>query len=100
IDTPGSRSIGIVADDAAVATTLPESEEPAEQRRAQDCAHDTGPGCGGRAAVAGGALAAQCGTRWRQLGREAELHARGASARVRGAAAWRRRLGRHGLVGA
>lgn len=97
IDTPGLRSIGIVADDAAVATTFPEIEELAEQCRFRDCAHETEPGCAVLAAVADGELDEQRVTRWRKLGREAEFHARRADARLRAqeAAAWKRRLGRH-----
>src|SRR5690606_8174304 len=93
-DTPCLRSIGIVADDAAVATTFPEIEELAEQCRFQDCAHETEPGCAVRAAVADGELDEQRVTRWRKLGREAEFHARRADARLRAqeAAAWKRRL--------
>jgi ribosome biogenesis GTPase len=93
LDTPGLRSVGLVADEEAVATAFPDVEELAEHCRFRDCAHDTEPGCAVLAAVADGELDERRLVSWRKLGREAAFQARRTDARLRAqeAAVWKRR---------
>jgi ribosome biogenesis GTPase len=93
LDTPGLRSVGLVADEEAVATAFPDVEELAEHCRFRDCAHETEPGCAVLAAVADGELDERRLASWRKLGREAAFQARRTDARLRAqeAAVWKQR---------
>ncbi len=92
LDTPGLRSVGLVADADAVADAFPEIAELAELCRFRDCAHETEPGCAVLAALEDGTLDPRRLSSWRKLGREAAYQARRADARLLAAerAAWRR----------
>ncbi len=83
LDTPGLRSVGLVADEDAVASAFPEIEELAAHCRFRDCAHETEPGCAVLAAVDDGELDERRVASWRKLGREAAFQARRADARLR-----------------
>jgi ribosome biogenesis GTPase len=93
LDTPGLRSVGLVADEAAVATAFPDVEALAEHCRFRDCAHETEPGCAVLAAVGDGELDERRLASWRKLGREAAFQARRVDARLRAeeVAVWKRR---------
>jgi ribosome biogenesis GTPase / thiamine phosphate phosphatase len=93
LDTPGLRSVGLVADEAAVASAFPEIDVLAEYCRFRDCAHETEPGCAVLAAVDDGDLDARRLVSWRKLGREAAFQARRADARLRAQelAGWKQR---------
>ncbi|MGC0249087.1 ribosome small subunit-dependent GTPase A [Pseudactinotalea sp. Z1748] len=82
IDTPGLRSIGLVATEDAVATTFEDVESIAAGCRFTDCAHDREPGCAVQAAVESGALAERRLDSWRSLRREAQRQAMRADARL------------------
>ncbi|HET6919868.1 MAG TPA: GTPase RsgA, partial [Jiangellaceae bacterium] len=71
LDTPGLRSVGLVADQDAVATAFPDVEELAEHCRFRDCGHETEPDCAVLDAVAEGDLDERRLASWRKLGREA-----------------------------
>jgi ribosome biogenesis GTPase len=43
LDTPGLRSVGLIADEAAIATAFPDIEELASYCRFRDCAHTPSP---------------------------------------------------------
>lgn len=59
VDTPGVRSFGLWAVNAAeLGWYFPEFEEPAARCRFRDCTHDHEPRCGVRDAVAAGAIPA------------------------------------------
>ena len=83
LDTPGLRSVGLVADEDAVAIAFPDVEELAARCRFRDCAHDTEPGCAVVAAVDEGELDERRLESWRKLGREAAFQARRTDARLR-----------------
>ena len=83
LDTPGLRSVGLVADEDAVAIAFPDVEELAARCRFRDCAHDTEPGCAVLAAVDEGELDERRLESWRKLGREAAFQARRTDARLR-----------------
>jgi ribosome biogenesis GTPase len=93
LDTPGLRSVGLVADADAVAEAFPEIAELAEHCRFRDCAHETEPGCAVLAALDDGSLDERRLASWRKLGREAAFQARRADARLQAAerAVWKRR---------
>ncbi|HEX5997493.1 MAG TPA: ribosome small subunit-dependent GTPase A [Jiangellales bacterium] len=93
LDTPGLRSVGLVADPHAVADAFPEISELAERCRFRDCSHDTEPGCAVLAALEDGSLDERRLASWRKLGREAAFQARRADARLRAAerAVWKQR---------
>ncbi len=93
LDTPGLRSVGLVADQDAVATAFPDVEELAERCRFRDCGHETEPDCAVLDAVAEGELDERRLASWRKLGREAAFQARRTDARLRAqeAAVWKRR---------
>lgn len=93
VDTPGLRSVGLVADDEAVASAFPDVDELVGRCRFGDCAHETEPGCAVLAAVMDGELDEQRLARWRKLGREAAFQARRADARLRArdVAVWKQR---------
>ena len=93
LDTPGLRSVGLVADQEAIATAFPDIEDLAEHCRFRDCTHDAEPGCAVLAAVDEGELDERRLASWRKLGREAAFQARRTDARLRAqeAAVWKRR---------
>lgn len=93
LDTPGLRSVGLVADPDAVADAFPEISELAQRCRFRDCSHDTEPGCAVLAALEDGTLDERRLASWRKLGREAAFQARRADARLRAAerAVWKQR---------
>jgi ribosome biogenesis GTPase len=93
LDTPGLRSVGLIADADAVADAFPEIAELAEYCRFRDCAHQTEPGCAVLAALDDGSLDERRLASWRKLGREAAFQARRADARLQAAsrAVWRQR---------
>lgn len=72
IDTPGLRSVGLWADQDAVAATFPDVDELAERCRFNDCGHGNEPGCAVQAALADGTLAPERFAGWQELEREAE----------------------------
>ena len=92
LDTPGLRSVGVIANEEAIATAFPDIEELAEHCRFRDCGHDMEPGCAVLAAVDEGDLAESRLASWRKLGREAAFQARRSDARLRAqeAAVWKR----------
>lgn len=75
IDTPGVRSIGLVATEEAVAATFADVEQLAQGCRFRDCRHTTEPGCAVVAAVEGGDLPERRLESWRSLRREAASQA-------------------------
>lgn len=58
IDTPGTRELGLIADESALALSFPEIESLSESCRFRDCQHEREPKCAVRAAVDDGRLAA------------------------------------------
>ncbi|MDD9369405.1 MAG: ribosome small subunit-dependent GTPase A [Acidimicrobiales bacterium] len=72
IDTPGLRSVGLWADQEAVAATFSDIDELAEQCRFNDCGHGNEPGCAVQAALAEGTLAPERFAAWQELEGEAE----------------------------
>jgi ribosome biogenesis GTPase len=58
LDTPGMREFALL-DDAGLATSFADVDAAAATCRFSDCAHRSEPGCGVRAAIASGALAAE-----------------------------------------
>jgi ribosome biogenesis GTPase / thiamine phosphate phosphatase len=93
LDTPGLRSVGLVADWQAIATTFPDIDELADHCRFRDCGHETEPGCAVLAAVDEGELDERRLESWRKLGREAAFQARRSDARLRAQeiAVWKQR---------
>lgn len=93
LDTPGLRSVGLVADPAAVTSTFPEIDALAQDCRFRDCGHETEPGCAVLAAIDDGELDGRRLESWRKLQREAAFHARRADARLKAQAAaiWKQR---------
>lgn len=83
LDTPGLRSVGLVADAEAVSRAYPDIDALAAGCRFRDCAHEAEPGCAVLAAVADGDLDEDRLRRWRKLAREAGRHARRSAARRR-----------------
>lgn len=82
IDTPGVRSVGLVATEEAVATTFADVAELAARCRFSDCAHEREPGCAVIAAVEAGHLPERRLESWRTFRREAAHQARRADARL------------------
>jgi ribosome biogenesis GTPase len=93
LDTPGLRSVGLAADEQAIATAFPDVEELSAYCRFRDCAHESEPGCAVLAAVDDGELDERRLASWRKLGREAAFHARRVDARLRAeeVSVWKRR---------
>jgi ribosome biogenesis GTPase / thiamine phosphate phosphatase len=93
LDTPGLRSVGLVADADALDDAFPEITELAVECRFRDCAHVSEPGCAVLAALDEGTLDERRLASWRKLRREAAYQARRADARLRAAdvAVWKRR---------
>jgi len=76
IDTPGIRSVGLVAEAASVTATFAEIGELAEGCRFADCQHAGEPGCAVAEALDSGALDAGRYGDWLKLQREAASAAR------------------------
>lgn len=93
IDTPGLRSVGLVADDDALSSAFAEVDDLAVDCRFRDCSHETEPGCAVLAAVDAGELSQQRLERWRKLRREVRWQEIRSDARLRAQvrAEWRRR---------
>ena len=70
LDTPGMREFSLL-DDAGLATSFADVDAIAATCRFTDCAHESEPGCGVRAAIAGGTLAGDRLDSFRKLAREA-----------------------------
>jgi ribosome biogenesis GTPase len=70
IDTPGLRSVGLLAEADAVDATFAEIPDLANNCRFGDCAHLTEPGCAVLAALESGELARERYESWRRLQRE------------------------------
>ncbi len=82
IDTPGVRSIGVVATKDAVDTAFGDIATLAQQCRFRDCLHNGEPGCAVVAAVEAGDLPERRLESWYTLRREAARQAARADARV------------------
>jgi ribosome biogenesis GTPase len=91
VDTPGLRSIGLVADPEALDATFSDIAELAEGCRFRDCRHESEPGCAVLAAIDDGTLPERRLASWRRLAREAAFQARRTDARLAAAerARWR-----------
>jgi ribosome biogenesis GTPase len=74
VDTPGVRSLGLLAVDR-LDRVFPDVEELAVACRFADCAHTSEPGCAVLAAVGDGALSAERLASYRKLGRETAAEA-------------------------
>jgi ribosome biogenesis GTPase len=93
IDTPGLRSLGLVARPStaggeqvlsdAVDRVFPEIEGMAERCRYRDCGHDTEPGCAVQAALADGSLAADRWASYQKLQGELAADVRRTDPRLR-----------------
>jgi ribosome biogenesis GTPase len=75
IDTPGVRSIGVVADPDALDQTFADIAELAEGCRFADCSHTVEPGCAIQAALESGELSERRYASWRKLEKEARFQA-------------------------
>ena len=75
IDTPGVRSIGLVADDEALDQAFADIAELADGCRFGDCSHTVEPGCAVLAALESGELPARRYASWRKLEKEARFQA-------------------------
>ena len=75
IDTPGVRSVGLVADDEALDQAFADIAELAQECRFSDCRHAAEPGCAVRAALESGELPERRYASWRKLEREAGFQA-------------------------
>lgn len=82
IDTPGLRSIGLVASAESVAATFSDVESLAADCRFTDCAHDREPDCAVQEAVETGDLPERRLDSWRSLHREVERQAARVDARL------------------
>lgn len=82
IDTPGVRSVGLVATEEAVAATFTDIEELAAGCRFRDCLHTTEPGCAVVAAVESGELLERRLESWHTLRRESLRQAARADSRL------------------
>ncbi|WP_223408828.1 ribosome small subunit-dependent GTPase A [Occultella gossypii] len=82
IDTPGLRSVGIVATEEAVAATFEDIAALVELCRFNDCAHEREPGCAVVAALDAGELSERRFESWRKLQREARRQAARADHRI------------------
>lgn len=76
IDTPGIRSVGLVADAASVTASFTEISELALSCRFQNCRHAGEPGCAVAEALDSGELDADRYRDWQKLEREALSAAR------------------------
>ncbi|QNN55148.1 ribosome small subunit-dependent GTPase A [Nocardioides mesophilus] len=91
IDTPGLRSVGLLAADSGLRRTFADVEELAARCRFDDCAHGDEPGCAVVAALADGTLSVRRWESWRRLQRESASGAARQDARVRAATARQQR---------
>lgn len=82
VDTPGLRTIALVADARALEATFEDVAALARGCRFADCGHVAEPGCEVLAAVADGRLPARRLASWRSLAREARFQAVRADARL------------------
>lgn len=82
IDTPGVRSVGLVATEEAVAATFADIEALAAGCRFRDCEHAAEPGCAVLAALEDGELLERRLRSWQSLRREAARQAGRADARL------------------
>jgi len=85
IDTPGLRSVGLVADADGLSRVFDDIEELAALCRFHDCVHQHEPGCAVVAAMESGELAERRLASWRKLQREVSWMARRQDARLRSA---------------
>ncbi|MEW2268598.1 ribosome small subunit-dependent GTPase A [Streptomyces sp. SID685] len=83
IDTPGLRGVGLYDAESGVGQVFAEIEELAERCRFHDCAHESEPGCGVRAAVDGGELPVRRLESYRKLIRENQWIVAKTDARLR-----------------
>ena len=72
LDTPGMRELRLWESDGGLAATFDDVAAAAARCRFGDCAHESEPGCGVRAALADGTLDAERYASWRKL--QNELH--------------------------
>ncbi len=70
IDTPGIRSVGLLADPESVDSSFAEIQELAALCRFGDCAHLSEPGCAVLDALSDGRIARERYDSWRRLQRE------------------------------
>jgi ribosome biogenesis GTPase len=82
LDSPGIREFALL-DDAGLATSFADVDAAAATCRFSDCSHRTEPGCGVRAALASGALAAERFEAFDKLEREAAAAVRRVDALAR-----------------
>jgi len=92
LDTPGMRELRLWESEEGLASTFDDVEAAAANCRFSDCAHDREPGCGVRAALAGGTLEQERFDSWRKLQNELRWLAVRQDARLRSEARkeWRR----------
>lgn len=83
IDTPGTRSLGLLDATEGMAQAFADVDALAVGCRFGDCAHDAEPDCAVGAAVAAGELSGDRLESWRKLGREAAWAERRLDARAR-----------------
>ncbi len=75
IDTPGVRSVGLVADADAIDQAFADIAELAQDCRFGDCSHTQEPGCAVLEALASGELPERRYDSWRKLEKEARFQA-------------------------
>lgn len=101
IDTPGLRTVGLVADERAIEATFDDVAELAAGCRFRDCTHAVEPGCAVTAAVEDGRLPRRRLESWRALAREARFQAVRSDARLAAQerAVWKRRTREYRAAG-
>lgn len=72
IDTPGIRSVGLVADTESVDDAFTDLDELASECRFTDCQHEDQPGCAVTAAVEAGTVPADRVAAWQELRAETD----------------------------
>ena len=82
IDTPGLRSVGLVAESDGLGRVFDDIEELAALCRFHDCAHGHEPGCAVVAAMESGELPERRLASWRKLQREVQFMTRRQDARL------------------
>lgn len=83
VDTPGIRSLGVLADVESVEAAFADIDDLREQCRFRDCTHDHEPGCAVQSAVADGSLAPERLAAFLELRAEAGAAAAALEAGVR-----------------
>lgn len=83
VDMPGLREVGLYQNEAGLSEVFSDVEALADACRYRDCRHESEPGCGVRAAVEAGTLAADRLASYRKLKREIAYVTRRADARAR-----------------